>query len=226
MVDLNTLLQRYGIETTVSRDPAEGYQEDKSNRPQCSVPECNKLAVNMSNKKGLYKWRRANWIKEQYPQADNIWCCGSCHSKEIAKRNGVKTAKHLTAKRHGLSYTEYSNKIQLATAKKNGFDTITEYKNSIHPYLRYRKDYCENVDGRLGFVCTFTAPTPQQLEATGLDSTFRGWLQVDHKDGNHTNNDPSNLQTLCACCHNVKTYQNGDNATPGRKTREKEVDFF
>lgn len=31
-------------------------------------------------------------------------------------------------------------------------------------------------------------------------------LDVDHIDGNHKNNDPSNLQTLCANCHRLKTY--------------------
>jgi 5-methylcytosine-specific restriction endonuclease McrA len=29
---------------------------------------------------------------------------------------------------------------------------------------------------------------------------------VDHIDGNHSNNDPANLQTLCKNCHSLKTY--------------------
>jgi len=202
--DLNFLLNKYGIAPEV-KDPARGYQKTKDNRPQCSVPGCENLAVNYSSKKGFYKWRRAKWIKQRHPEAENIWCCSKCHNNETASRNGVKTSKHLTAQRHGL--------------------TVTAYSHRNHPYLKHRKDYCENTDGRLGFVCTFTAPTPQQLEATGLDDTFQGWLQVDHKDGNHLNNNPINLQTLCACCHNVKTYQNGDNATPGRKTREEPLDI-
>ena len=45
------------------------------------------------------------------------------------------------------------------------------------------------------------------------------YLQVDHKDGNHLNNEPENLQTLCANCHSIKTYINKDYASPGRKTR-------
>ncbi len=32
-------------------------------------------------------------------------------------------------------------------------------------------------------------------------------LDVDHIDGNHKNNAPENLQTLCANCHRLKTYQ-------------------
>ena len=31
-------------------------------------------------------------------------------------------------------------------------------------------------------------------------------LQVDHIDSDRTNNDPNNLQTLCANCHAVKTH--------------------
>jgi len=35
-------------------------------------------------------------------------------------------------------------------------------------------------------------------------------LDIDHIDGDHTNEDPSNLQTLCANCHRYKTYLNKD----------------
>lgn len=57
----------------------------------------------------------------------------------------------------------------------------------------HRKDFCENIDGRLGHVCTTTITDPF-------------WdLEGDHIDNSHSNNDPSNIQTLCACCHRVKT---------------------
>lgn len=35
-------------------------------------------------------------------------------------------------------------------------------------------------------------------------------LDVDHIDGDRSNNDLSNLQTLCANCHRLKTKQNKD----------------
>lgn len=35
-------------------------------------------------------------------------------------------------------------------------------------------------------------------------------LDIDHIDGNHDNNDPSNLQIICANCHRLKTWNNQD----------------
>ena len=110
--------------------------------------------------------------------------------------------EELLKKRGYDSYSEY----QTSLVKNLGFNSITEYKNSIHPYLRHRKNFCENVDGRLGFVCTTTIQ-------------WSGMLDVDHKDGNHLNNNLRNLQTLCKCCHSYKTNLFEDYKTPGRKTR-------
>ena len=60
-------------------------------------------------------------------------------------------------------------------------------------YKIYRKCYCENIDGRLGFKCTSTILNP----AVQIDA--------DHWDGNHDNNDPSNIVSLCKNCHAIKT---------------------
>jgi hypothetical protein len=35
-------------------------------------------------------------------------------------------------------------------------------------------------------------------------------LDIDHIDGNPSNNDPLNVQTLCANCHRLKTKLNND----------------
>ncbi|MFA6071903.1 MAG: HNH endonuclease signature motif containing protein [Janthinobacterium sp.] len=56
-------------------------------------------------------------------------------------------------------------------------------------YLKYKKDYCEE--------CGFKPKDTCQLD-------------VDHVDGNRKNNDPSNLRTLCANCHRLKTKEHGD----------------
>ena len=35
-------------------------------------------------------------------------------------------------------------------------------------------------------------------------------LQIDHIDRNRSNNDPSNLMTLCRPCHDIKTTENNE----------------
>ena len=75
-------------------------------------------------------------------------------------------------------------------------------KNNLYgwSYRKYRLEYCENIDGRLGFKCTTTI----------LDTNYQ--LEVDHIDENKHNDNPKNLQTLCACCHRMKTkyYRTGN----------------
>jgi len=82
-------------------------------------------------------------------------------------------------------------------------DVDSEFKSSMASLSGYKlyklfHPECEN-DGTIGLgpACT----------ATFVDKCQ---LQVDHKDGNHSNNDKSNLQTLCANCHAYKTFVNKD----------------
>ena len=44
----------------------------------------------------------------------------------------------------------------------------------------------------------------------GFEAKHRIQMDVDHIDGNHMNNEESNLQLLCANCHRLKTYENKD----------------
>jgi hypothetical protein len=74
-------------------------------------------------------------------------------------------------------------------------------------YKQHRKDYCENIDGRLGYICTTTIMAPN-------------WqLEVDHIDGDPNNNHPSNLQTLCCCDHRYKTMLNEENLTKEKRKK-------
>ena len=76
-----------------------------------------------------------------------------------------------------------------------------------HPYAKgvipIKKNYCENSDGRFGFVC--------YSQGIVIPSYM---LDLDHINGDHHDNDPSNFQTLCKCCHAHKTKVNGDASKP------------
>lgn len=77
-------------------------------------------------------------------------------------------------------------------ANKNG--EIGKYPTGV---ISFKKTYCENNDGRLGYMCTATIMGTHQLE-------------LDHIDGNHINNFPHNVQTLCKNCHSHKSGLFGD----------------
>ena len=66
---------------------------------------------------------------------------------------------------------------------------VNGYRLSYRPYLAHKGSKCD----RCGFM-------PEH----------EGQLDVDHIDGNHNNNDPNNLQTLCANCHRLKTITKGE----------------
>lgn len=102
------------------------------------------------------------------------------------------------------NYTEYAAFKKEELAINEGYANATERRNALHPYRWALKTYCENVDSRLGFRCTTTIMLSSQLE-------------VDHIDGNPSNNEGENLQTLCGCCHTYKTLTEKDYLTPGRK---------
>lgn len=176
------------------------------NRPRCMHPGCNKpRAIISTLKDGSPNYRK--------------WC-SKHHSMKTAEKHGLKhmaevvalnagfdsVSAHLDykAKQNGYkSHADYLNKL----AKDQGYDSHTDRKNSKHRYLKYRKDYCENIDGRLGFVCTTTIHDKCMLD-------------VDHISGNSDNNRKNNLQTLCKCCHSYKTLKYKDYKTPGRKARK------
>jgi len=117
-------------------------------------------------------------------------------------------------KKRPICSVEGCNSLVAPTGKRKDGSTIykkvcSEHHKQIHgigdwKYKKYRKDYCENRDGRLGFKCRYKI-------------RYVGQLQVDHINGNPTDNDPQNLQTLCANCHAFKTWKNQDRKTPGRK---------
>ena len=90
-------------------------------------------------------------------------------------------------------------RVKLRDSKKKKLNskwrcgTVHKANNNrfFYPYREHKKDFCEK--------CGFVAVHPSQLD-------------VDHIDGNNKNNEISNLQTLCANCHRLKTFLNKDGA--------------
>jgi HNH endonuclease len=67
----------------------------------------------------------------------------------------------------------------------------------------YKTGRCSNVEGILGFPCVINWSL---AESTGLKLS----TEVDHKNGNPADNQPSNLQELCSICHREKGKRQGD----------------
>ena len=66
----------------------------------------------------------------------------------------------------------------------------------------YKTGMCTNIDSHLGFVC-FT-------DWDNVPDGYKGRTEVDHKDGDPSNNNPDNLDELCGHCHNYKGQLSGD----------------
>ena len=83
------------------------------------------------------------------------------------------------------------------------------------PYTFWKKDYCESC----GRQPSLDNPKIAKMKEPARTIVGRMMLQVDHKTvakKNKTNrqhtgaNHPKNLVTLCAECHQLKTYKNLD----------------
>ena len=99
-----------------------------------------------------------------------------------------------------------NNYAKINNTKKNGNFAYKKrcnahhqkkYKMGRHRYSAFKKAFCENVDGRLGFICN-----------TVIHHSCM--LSVDHINGNNRDDSEENLQTLCLNCHSFKTITEGD----------------
>jgi len=66
----------------------------------------------------------------------------------------------------------------------------------------HKKTYCENKDSILGFKCPMDSERYSEFPSDIYD--------MDHLDGNHHNNVPGNLVTICKVCHARKGKESGD----------------
>lgn len=117
----------------------------------------------------------------------------SC-SRETCKQSNPQPLDHFNKnKNHKDGLTSQCKFCRSEHAKLKYQDPKVQEYNSKRPHGKYyklhKKGHCE----RCGFI-------PEDLCQ----------LDVDHIDGHKENSDPSNLQTLCANCHRLKTKQNKD----------------
>ena len=68
--------------------------------------------------------------------------------------------------------------------------------------IYYKKNYCENHNGILGFQCP--------MDSSRYSEFPSDIYHMDHVDGNHFNNDQKNVKTFCAICHTRKGKENND----------------
>ena len=180
--------------------------KSKKKKDMCQVPDCKRHAENTSiktKKEPEGRTRRSQWVRDEYDVVEGF-VCSVHHRLYLAKKNGLETV------------SQFHTMVMKNVATRNGFSSIVEYNNSKHPYRKYRKEYCENIDGRLGFICTYTPP-PQELIEEVIESGFYSGIEVDHIDGIPSNNAPENLQSLCGNCHNFKGLAEKDYLSPGRE---------
>jgi len=77
-------------------------------------------------------------------------------------------------------------------------------------YRKFGKKYLNHSDGNKkwikGTLSSYRKHKKSKCEECGFIPVHLCQLDVDHVDGNHHNNEISNLKTLCANCHRLKTY--------------------
>jgi len=129
----------------------------------------------------MYK-SKTTWYKSknkwEYKKPEPSHVRGKCVS---CKKNQQRKRSSSTSKSYKGKYkARYAPLCN--TCERNRYGIISS--NKI--YRKHKLDTC--------FRCGFKPENKCQLD-------------VDHIDKNHNNNDPDNLQTLCANCHRLKTHR-------------------
>ena len=105
--------------------------------------------------------------------------------------------KNIVAIRHWSAQGDPSLKTECSRCaesrrKNKKIDNITFHK----------KNYCENENGILGFICPMDKDRYNEFPTS--------IYHMDHLDGNHHNNSLNNVKTFCSICHTRKGEESGD----------------
>lgn len=178
-------------------------------RPVCLTEGCTNLAHNTASAKNPV-WRKY---------------CGTCHNER--RKNFQNLSKNLSKTKYPKCCIKDCNKkVTLLGTDHEGnlkFSQYCDKHGGTAYHLQWRKTYCENIDGRLGFICTtnihYDPPLTKDTKWIVDYGYPQPMLEVDHINGNPFDEptDGSNFQTLCSCCHKYKTWKSGDGLTAGRK---------
>lgn len=90
-----------------------------------------------------------------------------------------------------------------------------------YSFQREHRCHCCGMDVRIMAEQRYLLLYPEQdwhaVPEERKNEMYRTLMDVDHKDGNHENNHPDNLWSLCKFCHGVKTAME-QNAVPRKHT--------
>lgn len=102
-----------------------------------------------------------------------------------------KECNERPCKKRSANSDKYRTMCSWCEKRKYGYKEARKRynKKNKRPYRKHLGDKCDS--------CGFIPINKCQLD-------------VDHIDGDHKNNNLTNLQTLCANCHRLKTFLNQD----------------
>lgn len=104
-------------------------------------------------------------------------------------------------------FTDYKDKVYIEKWKSGKVDGSKSHGNAISSYVR---GYLWKKYGDKCSRCGWNTPNPV---------TGRPVLEIEHIDGNSTNNDEENLDLICPNCHSLTTTYRALNIGNGNKKR-------
>ena len=153
--------------------------------------------------------------------------------KEIAIHLAINiTTKKVTARTSSLIESAYVIFLKGHVELKGAYTYLSELVNDAQRrllayenakerdefYRQFKKEHCEiHPEGISNSGIPVCEQNEKELHSDLSDEEFsnywKGCLEVDHEDGDHDNNDPSNLITKCSNNHHFKTMINEDYKT-------------